>query len=123
MSEPTLFDEPALTAGVAHARQTDPETSHAAAESISVDDLRASQKAVLGVLYIAPQGRANFDALISLYETCRARRPDIYPRQSVSGIRTRVAELRDAGYVRDSGERVTLPSGRKAIVWEIARVP
>lgn len=118
MSEPTLFDEPVLTATEAHTRRDDPETSHAAAASISVDALRESQRAVLGVLYVAPQSRAHHDALISLYERFQRERPDIYPRQSQQGIRSRLSELRDRGYVRDSGERVTLPSGRKSIVWE-----
>ena len=43
--------------------------------------------------------------------------PDTY--RSASGIRTRRSELVHAGYVRDSGHRATLPTGRKAIVWEI----
>lgn len=116
MSEPTLFDdEPVLTAGVAHARRDDPDTSHAAAASIDVDTLRQSQRAVLAVLQ---RGRGDFATISKAYDDARGRDPDYFPNLSDSGLRTRVSELRDRGYVRDSGERVTLPSGRQAIVWE-----
>jgi hypothetical protein len=113
MSQATLFGEPVLTETVAHARRTDPETSRDAATSVT--DLRGSQAAILSVLR---QGRADYETLIDRYNSCRRDHPDVYPRQSPSGLRTRVAELRDRGYVHDSGGRVTLPSGRHAIVWE-----
>lgn len=105
--------EPVLTETVAHARRTDPETSHAAAAS--VEDLRPRQRAVLTLLAAQP---SHHDALIERYRAWHTTNPEEFPRQAPSGIRTRVAELRDVGYVRDSGGRVTLPSGRHAIVWE-----
>jgi hypothetical protein len=40
-------------------------------------------------------------------------------RQSSSGIRSRRAELEAAGLVRDTGQRMKLPSGRKAHVWAV----
>jgi hypothetical protein len=41
------------------------------------------------------------------------------PKQSPSGIRTRRSELVEEGIVKDSGRLETLPSNRKAIVWEL----
>lgn len=115
MSEPTLFDLAGRPATEAHARGTDPATSHAAAASITEDDLRASQRAVLAVL--RRYGPGDFATITKAYDTARYFDPDAHPNQSDSGLRTRVAELVDARLVCDSGERVTLPSGRQAIVW------
>jgi hypothetical protein len=39
---------------------------------------------------------------------------------SPSGLRTRTNELVKAGLVKDSGKREETPSGRKAIIWELA---
>lgn len=41
-----------------------------------------------------------------------------YPAQSPSGLRTRRSELVRKGYIIDTGQRVQLPSGRKAAVWQ-----
>ncbi len=96
---------------VAHARATDPETSHEAAASLTSDRLRESQYAVL-------------DALIDHGPICDADLVDAYmmhgyaPRQSPSGIRTRRKELVALGKVRAAGHTV-LSSGRRAIVWEV----
>lgn len=45
---------------------------------------------------------------------------DYVVRQSDSGIRSRRRELVEKGVVRESGESVTLSSGRRAILWELA---
>lgn len=105
---PVRDDEPERTPERAHARRSDPETSHAAAESISTDRLRRSQEAVLAV-FDELGGRASDSQVAVRYSG---------PRQSPSGLRTRRRELVDLGYLRDSGERVMLPSGRRSIVWE-----
>ena len=94
------------------ARRTDPDTSHAAADS--VHDLRASQAAVLWVLTLLG-GRATDEQIADAYTPDYPRRP----QQSPSGLRTRRRDLVDRGVVRDSGERVRLRTGRQAIVWEV----
>lgn len=85
------------------ARNTDPETSHEAA--ISVSGIRVSQQHIL-------------DALRSYGP---ATDEEIFPRLPVpispSGARTRRAELVAMGLVRDSGARRTTATGRKTIVW------
>ena len=97
------------------ARTTDPETSHAAAASIT--GLTARQDAVLRVFK-----RNRFPmtdvSLCAMYENSVRR--GVVPAQSVSGIRTRRAELVDRGLLVDSGNRARLASGRKAIVWRLA---
>ena len=96
----------------ARARRTDPETSHAAAASLTVDGLRASQAAVLKFLQ---EGGPMTDA--ALVEDYPQHAEDM-PRQSQSGLRSRRAELTAGGLVEDTGRRVRLESGRQAIVWQ-----
>lgn len=93
----------------AHARRTDPETSHAAAASISEHNITNGQRAVLQTLRRI--GPANDERIVALYTG---------PPQSPSGIRTRRAELVDRGLVFDTEQRVKLASGRRAIVWAAA---
>lgn len=96
----------------AHARWSDPVTSHAAAKSLSEEKLRESQEAVLGVfrLWHTPM---DDPLMIERY------RGSVTPWQSPSGLRTRRKELVDLGYLEDSGERFIMPSGRKSIVWRL----
>lgn len=101
MTQPSLFDERA------HARNSDPATSHAAADSLSSDKIRRSQLAVLG--FLKAHGPMTDTGLVERYHQT--------PMQSPSGLRTRRRELTDKGLVYDTGERVVLDSGRKSIVW------
>ncbi len=88
------------------ARNTDPQTSHDAAESVS--NLTQTQAYVLKAL-----ARPRTDPqLIEAYRKLKRA-----PLASESGIRTRRAELVDRGLVQDTGERNLTPYGRKAIVW------
>jgi len=89
------------------ARNTDPQTSHEAAASVK--DLTETKKYILKAL-----NRPRTD--IGLGEAYRNLK--FAPRVSESGLRSRRSELVTDGLVRDSGERVKLESGRKAIVWE-----
>jgi hypothetical protein len=89
------------------ARNTDPQTSHDAAESVK--QVTTTQQYVLRALR-RPRNDAELIEAYRAYKTA--------PRASESGIRSRRAELVDAGLVRDSGRRVKTLSGRNSIVWE-----
>lgn len=97
------------------ARSTDPATSHAAARSIRPGFLRDSQDAI--VKLFRELGPMDDSLLVDRYQ--EAVLEGLRPNQSPSGIRTRRAELVDAGVVRDTGRTVRLESGRQATVWEL----
>ena len=100
----------------ARARTTDPATSHAAAASLSLEGLRLSQRSVLDCL---TQLRSGTDeAIASAYRV--GWEQNGWPRQSVSGLRTRRSELVGAFLVVDTGRTEQLPSGRASTVWGIA---
>lgn len=92
-----------------HARTTDPQTSHEAAESVK--NLTETQEYILKAL-VRP--RTDVD-LLDAYRNLK-----FAPIASESGIRSRRAELVAAGLIVDSGERRKTPSGRNAIVWKLA---
>lgn len=97
---------------VAFARSTDPETSQAAAESLSGHAIRASQQEVLDVL--RRFGPMTDRTLVTIIYRADGT------SQSPSGIRTRRAELYDLHLVNNSGVLNTAPSGRKEIIWVAA---
>ena len=90
----------------AHARRTDPPTSHEAAASIVA--LLAKQEAVLHVFN--KYKTLTLEQLVANYFGLP---------QCASGIRTRASELVKLGYLRDSGRTTKTKSGRNAIIWEI----
>ena len=98
--------------GRAHARRSDPETSHAAARSTG--ELRESQQAVLSVIASARQPLTD-EAIIRLYNVSFPPRPP----QSESGIRSRRSELVALGRVVHDGYGKTR-SGRKSRKWRAA---
>lgn len=108
-NSPTAAQEP-------RARTTDPETSHAAARSVT--KLTEKQDAVLSVLRLL--GLATDQTLLLAYrEMAKEGR---VPQQSDSGVRTRRNELSTMDppkIVRVS--TIRLPSGRRAIQWRAAR--
>lgn len=95
----------------AHARATDPETSHQAAASVN---LTKGQRAVLAEfrMYRTMTDEQLIEALRIRATSC----PDA--RLSDSGARSRRAELVTAGMVQDSGLRELTASGRKTVVWQ-----
>ena len=95
----SLFDE-------AHARRDDPDTSHAAAASVTA--LTATRLAIIDVL--ATYGPATDETIALHYDG---------PPASPSGLRTRRSELVRAGKVYDTGRRQRLRSGRHAVVWAL----
>lgn len=92
-----------------NARITDPQTSHEAAASVS--NLSATKEAILKAL-VRP--RTDVD-LVDAYRNLKGA-----PMASEAGIRSRRADLVRAGLIVDSGERVKLATGRRAIVWKRA---
>lgn len=86
------------------ARNTDPETSHQAAASVS--HIRDSQALVLSLL--REQGPMTDDRIYQFHRITKVMSP--------SGARTRRAELVDRGLVEAVGTE-TLPSGRRATRW------
>jgi hypothetical protein len=96
---------------MAKARKTDPVTSHVAAQSVK--NVTSTQAVILQLLDV-PYGMTDV-ALVKAYNKVKDA-----PRASDSGIRSRRAELAAMGKVADTGNRVKLPSGRHAIVWQVA---
>lgn len=96
-----------------HARITDPHTSHEAAAS--VDNISATKLVILGLL----ESPKTDEQLVDAYNKARATFPEIVPRASASGIRSRRAELFQVNKVVPVGYART-ESNRKAIVWEAA---
>jgi hypothetical protein len=87
------------------ARTTDPETSHEAAESVT--NITPLKQEILQRL-MTPMTDAD------LIEVIRTSSRLIVTE---SGVRSRRAELVQAGLVKDTGARVKLATGRNAIVW------
>lgn len=93
----------------AHARHSDPPTSHLAASAVNVG---LSQMLVLSALTKIGEATDEqlFEAITLFGNTI-----------SQSGARTRRKELTDAGYVRDSGRTALTKAGRKTIIWEVSK--
>lgn len=98
------------------ARASDPDTSHEAAASITLGQLRARQRDVLHIL--AGLGGSGTDEEIAA-ELATPFGRTAYGRQSPSGIRTRRAELVERGLVVDSQARARTASNRRTTVWEL----
>jgi Fe2+ or Zn2+ uptake regulation protein len=96
---------------LAHARITDPETSHEAAESAS-HRITMCQQAVLTLL-LAQNAPLSDAELVFRYQNMTT-----LPKQSPSGIRSRRHELVLRGLVRDSHQRMRPDGGRAHILWE-----
>ena len=94
-----------------HARHTDPQTSHEAAESVTA--VTATQEFILKLL----ERPMTDEQLVNAYEI--ARIVGDAPRASASGVRSRRAELYQRKLVAPVGFSVTA-SNRKAIVWSVA---
>lgn len=97
----------------AHARTTDPWTSHDAARSISEEELRESERCVLACFRV--NGEMHHEKLVERYREGRFLHG--WKPQRESGLRTRTSDMKKAGYIRDTGKVVILDSGRSSIVW------
>jgi hypothetical protein len=98
-----------------HARTSDPVTSHEAAASVT--DLSKTKQTILELFKRV--GKPMTDNQLIVWYWWAVGNIEA-PRASDSGIRSRRAELVRTGKLRDSNQRQKLPSGRNAIVWELA---
>jgi hypothetical protein len=96
-----------------HARTTDPSTSHEAAASVK--NLSRTQSGILGIL----KTPMTDEQLIVRYQRMFLSLPELFPRASDSGIRSRRAELFKLGLVEPIGYSKT-KSNRKTIIWSKA---
>lgn len=131
MTERTLFDDvdeprtpPPLPGArtptrTAIARPTDPQTSRDAARSLTPETMSVSQRAVQALM--GRVGPSTLEQFVTAYRSHHEQSPQVYPRQSDSGLRTRVSELVDAGWITDTGATRSTTSGRRAIVWATVR--
>ena len=92
----------------ARARNTDPQTSHDAAASVTGQT--ETQRHLLELLAAEPA--TDMDLMERWH-------PDWGPA-TPSGLRTRRSELTEAELVIDTGERRPSPSGRLCVVWGIS---
>jgi hypothetical protein len=87
------------------ARTTDPQTSHEAAQSVT--NITPLKQEILQRL-MTPMTDADLIQVIRTGSRLLV---------TESGVRSRRAELVQAGLVKDTGARVKLATGRSAIVW------
>lgn len=101
----------------ADTRRTDPETSHSARDSISVEALAESQQEVLAILNVyGPQADHDILTLHELrYQTGHATY-----RLSGQRLRTARHELVELGLVVQTTGEARTESGRRANVWGVA---
>jgi len=101
-SQPDLFSYP-------KSRWDNPDTSRAAAESISLEAITETQERILVVYRF--HGALSDEQLEELFL-------DYWPDSATSqGIRSRRGELVRKGLVVDTGRRSTTKYGRSCVVW------
>lgn len=102
----------------AHARHSDPQTSHDAAASVR--NITRTHELIL--LIFGNLRKLHDESLIEYFQnSVRNNRDWRDVRASESGIRSRRAELVRLGKLRDSGKRERTASGRNSVVWEIVK--
>ena len=108
---------------IPHTRSSDPDTSHAAARSVTSETLRDLHRWWLR--HLAHIWRHDLDQLtmighpIGYSATDEGARLSYNGKTSDSGFRTRRSELRHAGLVEDSGRRYPISTDRLAIAWRL----
>jgi hypothetical protein len=95
---------------IAHARSSDPETSHVAAAGVKVSE---NQTAVLFLLRILGDPVLDEELIVAYAKRQKALK---LPEQSESGIRSRRAELAKGGYLVE-GEKKRMTTGGVGRTW------
>lgn len=109
------LQESAGMVGPPVARNSDPDTSWEAAES--VEHLRQRQLAVIACL--RELGPSHDEAWTGHYLRFWSRRE--WPEQSISGLRTRRSEVAAKGMIKNTGRRASTAAGRGSIIWEVVQ--
>ena len=99
----------------ARVRQSDPITSHEAADS---NDVKASQRYVLETLQVF--GPLADHELVEFYEAEKHLIADLFGTFSPSRLRTARKELVEAGLVEFTGKHTMTDHGCRAQVWAVA---
>lgn len=102
--------------GRAHARSTDPDTSHAAAAGVG--ELTENQRAVMTIMQMGTVYDKTLldEELVELYAEWQKQL--LLPRQSESGIRSRRAELANIGLL-EQGDKRKMSTGSTGRTWKI----
>lgn len=101
---------------VAKARNTDPQTSHMAAESISADHLSETQAAIMVILRQAPMCDEKLVEQFRVWEQLGR-----FPKASDQSVRSRRAELVRMGMVEYAGFDERMSTGRFGRVWRVVK--
>ena len=99
----------------AHARNTDPQTSHDAAESVK--NLSETQSRILNLFELPNNGYTDEELISSYFKHYGYWFP-----ASDASIRSRRAELVKRGELRDSGQKRLTKLGRGTTVWTTWRL-
>jgi len=99
---------------MAGARITDPETSHEAAKSLTFEQLTETKRAILKIL---AHKDLNDDQIYQIY--FQGAELGYWRHASVSGVRSRRAELVREGYLKRKGKSETR-FGRTCLIWGLA---
>lgn len=101
---------------VAKARNSDPATSHVAAESITADHLSETQAAIMVILRETPMCDEKLVEQFHVWEQLGR-----FPKASDQSIRSRRAELVRKGMVEYAGFDELMTTGRYGRVWQVVR--
>ncbi|MBO3663703.1 hypothetical protein [Microbacterium stercoris] len=114
MTGPAILSQ--ITGDSARARVTDPETSHAAADSITTEGREASELEVIAILRDA-SGPLSSEQIETRHLN-RAWQGTAPTTWAGSRLRTALKQLADDGHVVQDGETRTR-KGRRAIAWRL----
>lgn len=114
-SNPTLSTNGKSPANIAHARNSDPETSHQAAASVRIANLGRTRDGIMDVLKV--NGQQTDEQIWETYSRWHDLGRTV-PRSSPSGLRSRRSELVRMGFVEACGTGKTA-SGRPCTIWKI----